>query len=138
MNPLSLITDNITELLVKIIEFTESRQRILIGNVKGIHSLGFVPEDLAVDEFSSVLAYAVNEHTQSQRLVLYDTENIKFGAGGSFKTKATIDEYAKELFERDKDEYLELQISKLLENSLNQRIAAEMLRQRQKTLLIFE
>jgi flagellar basal body rod protein FlgB len=138
MSPLSLVTDNITELLVKIIEFTESRQKILIGNVKGIHSLDFVPEDLAVDEFSSVLAYAVNEHAQNQRLVLYDTENIKFGHGGSFETKATVDEYARELLETDKDEYLELQIGKLLENSLNQRIAAEMLRQRQETLLIIE
>ncbi|UCF43375.1 MAG: hypothetical protein JSV99_00125 [Planctomycetota bacterium] len=138
MNRPSLVTDNITELLIKIIEFTENRQKILIGNVKSIHSLGFVPEDLAVDEFSSVLTYAVNEHTQSQRLVLYDTENIKFGVGGSFEAKPTVDEYAGEVLEADKDEYLELQISKLLENSLNQRIAAEMLRQRQKTLLIFE
>jgi hypothetical protein len=138
MNPPSLVTDNITELLVRIIEFTKSRQKILMGNVKGTHSLGFVPEDLAVDEFSSVLTYAVIEHIQSQRLVLCDTENIKFGVGGSFETKATVDEYARELLEIDKEEYLELQIGKLLENSLNQRIAAAMLRQRQKTLLIFE
>ncbi len=138
MNPVSLATDNITELLVKIIEFTESRQKILIGNLKGAHSLGFVPEDLAVDEFSGVLAYAVHEHARSQRLVLYDTENIKFGHGGSFTAEPTADEHAKEVLEADKDEYLELQISKLLENSLNQRTAAKMLRERQKTLLIFE
>jgi flagellar basal body rod protein FlgB len=138
MNPPSLVTDNITELLVKIIEFTKSRQKILIGNMKGIHSPGFVPKDLAVDEFSGVLTYAVNEHTQSQRLVLYDTENIKFGAAGSFKAKPTVDEYARDVLEADKDEYLELQVSRLLENSLNQRIAAEMLRQRHKVLLIFE
>ena len=103
----SLITDNITELLVKIIKFTQSRQRILVRNIKSIRSLGFVPEDLAVDEFSGVLSDAVAEHTQSQRLVLCDTENIKFGASGSFKAKPTVDQYAKELLETSRDEYLE-------------------------------
>lgn len=134
----SLITDNITELLVKIIKFTQSRQRILVRNIKSIRTLGFVPEDLAVDEFSGVLSDAVAEHTQSQRLVLCDTENIKFGASGSFKAKPTVDQYAKELLETSRDEYLELQINKLLENSLNQRIAAEMLRRRQGIISVFD
>ncbi|UCC23123.1 MAG: hypothetical protein JSW23_03425 [Planctomycetota bacterium] len=138
MNPPPLVTDNISELLIKVVEFTEHRQKVLIENVKGIHSPDFVPEDLAVEEFSKVLTYAVNEHAQSQRLVFHDTENIKFGAAGRFKVKPTVDEYARELLETDKDEYLELQIAKLLENSLNRSVAAKMLRQRQKTLLIFE
>ncbi|MHC4159603.1 MAG: hypothetical protein ACYSSO_11060 [Planctomycetota bacterium] len=134
----SLITDNITELLVKIIKFTQSRQKILVRNIKSIRSFGFIPEDLAVDEFSSVLSDAVTEHSQSQRLVLCDTENVKFGAAGNFEAKPTVDEYAKELLETSRDEYLELQISKLLENSLNQRIAAEMLKQRKGTISVFE
>jgi len=54
------------------------------------------------------------------------------------KLKAVVDEYAKELFEENRDEYLELQISKLLENSLNQRVAAELLREKQGTISIFE
>jgi flagellar basal body rod protein FlgB len=53
MNLPSLITDNITELLVKIIEFTQRRQKILIRNINNVRSPGFVPKDLAVDEFSS-------------------------------------------------------------------------------------
>jgi hypothetical protein len=61
MNPPPSVTDNITELLIKVVEFTKHRQKVLIGNVKGIQSLGFVPEDLAVEEFSKVLTYAVNE-----------------------------------------------------------------------------
>lgn len=134
----SLMTDNITELLVKIIKFTQSRQKILVRNIKSIRSLEFIPEDLAVEEFSGVLSDAVAEHTQSQRLVLCDTENIKFGVSGSFKAKPIIDQYAKELLETSRDEYLELQINKLLENSLNQRIAAEMLRQRKGMISVFE
>jgi len=137
MNLPSMITDNITELLVKIIEFTQTRQRILIRNINDIYGPGFVPEDLEVDEFSNLLNNAIDEHTQSQRLVLCDTESIKFGAAGSFEVKPVIDKYAKKLLEENPDEYLELQINKLLENSLNQRIAAELLRQKQGMISIF-
>ena len=134
----SLITDNITELLIKIIEFTQRRQKILTQNINNIHSSGFAPKDLAVDEFSYLLTNAINEHTRSRCLVLCDTENIKFGAAGSFETKPAIDKYAKKLLEENQDEYLELQINKLLENSLNQRIAAELLRQKQDMISILE
>ncbi len=44
------------------------------------------------------------------------------------------DKHSKELLEKNRDKYLELQINKLLENSLNQRVAAELLRQKQKTV----
>jgi flagellar basal body rod protein FlgB len=138
MNLASLITDNIAELLVKIVEFTQSRQKILSRNINNIHSFGFVPKDLAVDEFSDLLNDAIDEHIRNQRIVLRDTENIKFGLSGSFEAKPVIDEYAKELLEESRDEYLELQISKLLENSLNQRVAAELLRQKQGMVSIFE
>jgi flagellar basal body rod protein FlgB len=138
MNLSSLITDNIAELLVKIVEFTQTRQKILSRNINNIHSFDFVPKDLAVDEFSELLNNAIDEHILNQRLLLRDTENIKFGISGSFETKAVVDEYAKELFEENRDEYLELQISKLLENSLNQRVAAELLREKQGTISIFE
>ena len=130
MNLTSLVTDNIAELLVKIIEFTQSRQKILTQNINNIHNPGFVPKDLAVDEFSGLLNNAINEHTRSQRLLLCDTKNIKFGAASSLEAQPTIDKYAKELLEENRNEYLKLQINKLLENSLNQRVAAELLRQK--------
>jgi len=131
MNLSSLITDNVTELLVKIIEFTQTRQKILTRNINNIYNPGFVPKDLLVDEFSDLMNDAIDEHIRSYRLVLRDTENIKFGVSGSFEAKPVEDKYAKELLEEDIDEYIELQINKLLENSLNQRIAAELLKQRQ-------
>jgi flagellar basal body rod protein FlgB len=134
MNYTSLITDNIAELLVKIIEFTQTRQRILIQNIYDIHSLGFVPKDFLVDEFSDLLNDAIDEHIQNRRLVLRDTENIKFGAGGAIEVEPVIDTYAEELLEENQEEYIKLQINKLLENSLNQRIAAELLRQKQRVV----
>ena len=136
MNLTSLITDNITEILVKIIEFTETRQKILTRNITNIHDPGFVPKDLAVDEFSNSLNNAIDEHIRNQRLLLRDTENVKFGGSGSFEVKPLVDECGKELLEESRDEYLELQINKLSENSLNQRVAAELLRQKRRPVSI--
>jgi flagellar basal body rod protein FlgB len=137
MNLPSLIIDNITELLVKIIEFTQTRREILTQNINNVHDSGFVPKDLLVDEFSELLHNAIDEHIQNRRLLLRDTENIKFGVNGSFEVKPIVDEYAKKLLENNRDEYLELQLNKLLENSLNQKVAAQLLRQRQKMISIF-
>jgi hypothetical protein len=131
MNLSILATDNITEILLKIIEFTHSRQKILIQNINSIYTAGFVPKDLPVDEFSGLIFLAVNEHVNSQQLLLCDGENVKFGPGGSFKTRPIVDEEAKLLLVEDPDEYLRGQVSKLLENSLNQRIAIKILRQKQ-------
>ncbi len=138
MNLPSLATDNITELLTKIIEFTQTRQKILTQNMNNIHSQGFIPKDLNVDEFSELLKDAVNEHIRNQRLLLRDTENIQFGEEGRVEIRAIPDKYAKEMLENNPDEYLELQINKLLENSLNQRVAAELLRQKQGTASVFD
>jgi hypothetical protein len=104
--------------------------------ITNIHDPGFVPKDLAVDEFSNSLNNAIDEHIRNQRLVLRDTENVKFGVSGSFEVKPLVDECGKELLEESRDEYLELQINKLSENSLNQRVAAELLRQKQRPVSI--
>ena len=132
MNITPLITDNITEILVKIIEFTHNRQKILTQNITNVNNPGFVPKELAVNEFSGLMNNALDEHIRNQRLILCDTENIKFGVSGSFEVRPILDEQSKELLEENRDGYLELQIKKLLENSLNQRLAAEFLRQKQK------
>ena len=137
MSTSSRMTDNIAEVLVKIIEFTQTRQKILSLNINNIHSPGFAPKDLAVDEFSELLNEAVNEHVRNKRLLLRDTESIKFGSAGRFEVKPIIDRYAKELLLEDKNKYIELQINKLLENMLNYRVAAELLKQKQGKVSIF-
>jgi len=136
MNLMSLITDNITEILIKIVKFTQTRQKILIQNIINAQNPGFVPKELEVDEFSDLLNNAIDEHVRNQRLVLCDTENIKFGASGSIELKAVLDEHGIKLLEEDRDEYIERQISKLWENSINQKVAAELLRQKQGTIPI--
>ncbi len=136
MNLMSLITDNVTEILIKIVKFTQTRQKILIQNIINVQNPGFVPQELEVDEFSDLLNNAIDEHVRNKRLVLCDTENIKFGASGSIELKPVIDEHGIKLLEEDRDEYIERQISKLLENSINQKVAAELLRQKQGTIPI--
>ena len=134
MNLTPLVTDNITELLVKIIEFTCTRQKIIIRNIINMNNPGFVPKKLAVKEFSGLLNNAINEHIQNQRLLLRDTESIKFGTSGSFEIKSTVDKQSKLLLEKHRDEYLEEQINRLLENSLNQKVATELLKQKQEPI----
>jgi len=131
MNLTALLTDNITEILIKIVEFTRRRQKVIIRNIINVQNPAFVPEELEVNEFSSLLDSAVDEHVQNQRLVLRDTENIKFGEGGNLEVRAIVDKESKRLLEKDHDEYLERQMNKLWENSLNQKVAAELLRQKQ-------
>jgi flagellar basal body rod protein FlgB len=124
------VTDNITELLVKIIEFTRQRQKILVRNINNVDACDYEPHDLAIDEFSKIINHAIDEHLANHRLMLFDTETIKFGSGGSLQIKSATDKHATLLLKGKKDEYLELQVNKLLENSLNQKIAAEILRQK--------
>ena len=51
-------------------------------------------------------------------------------------TEPVIDENARKLLESDINEYLELQLKKLSENAINQKIAAELLKQKQGMLSI--
>lgn len=131
VNLSALVTDNVSELLLKILEFTHTRHKILAENISNLHSAGFVPKDLAVEEFADAMDVAIGEHEHSRRLMLRDTENVKFGYNGAFKAKPVVDKYAKQLFENNINGYLELQKKKLAENLLNYRVASKLLRQKQ-------
>jgi flagellar basal body rod protein FlgB len=138
MNLPPIVTDNVSEVLVKIIEFTQFRQKVLTRNINNLNKDDYIPKDVAVDEFSNLLNEALSEHIRTQRLLLRDTENIKFGTEGTFEAKPIIDEYSLELLDGSRDKYLEHQINKLLENSLNQRVAAELLKQKQGMVTVSE
>jgi flagellar basal body rod protein FlgB len=134
MNLTSLVTDNITELLTRIVMFTQARQKVLIRNIINMHRPGFVPQELQEYEFSSAVNDAIDEHVRSQRLVLRDTENIKFGEGGTVEVQPVVDEPGRELLAENQEQYLQRQITKLCENSLNQKVAAGLIRQKQGTI----
>lgn len=136
MNLMSLVTDNITEILIKIVKFTQTRQKILIQNIINVQNPGYIPQELEVNEFSEVLNNAIDEYVRHQRLVLRDTENIKFGTSGSIKLTPIVDEHGIKLLEENREKYIDRQINKLWENSLNQKFAAQLLRQKQGAMPI--
>jgi len=127
MDLVPFIPDNITEVLAKIVQFTELRRGILNGNVRGIQTRGYMPRDLPVVEFAGVLDVAISEHLQHHRLLFRDSENITFGDGGTMRVHPIADEHAGSLLQTDPDEYLNLQISRLFENALNWQVARELM-----------
>ena len=48
----------------------------------------------------------------------------------NFEALPVLDKSAYKTFQESRDKYLELQIDRLIENSLNQRVAAELFRQK--------
>jgi flagellar basal body rod protein FlgB len=123
----ALTTDNLAEVLLKVIEFTHARQKILALNIRSADKPGFTPKDLPCSEFADVLNVAINEHVQTNRLLLADTDNIKFLAGGCFEVKPVADNHAKHLLRTSKEQYIQLQVEKVVENALNQQFAAQLL-----------
>lgn len=124
--------DNISELLLKVLEFTKVRRQLLTENINQMHKPGFEPKDLAIDDFSMLLNEAIDEHVRNHRLVLRDTETVRFGRQGSVEMKPVLDTYSADLLKNNKDKYLETQVSKLLENSINQRLTGELLKQKEQ------
>jgi flagellar basal body rod protein FlgB len=134
MNISGMVSDNISEVLAKIIDFTISRHKVLTENLNNLHADGFVPRDLPVEEFAALMECAIAEHKRSKRLLLCDTANVKFGLNGILNAEAVIDESARRLLDKDINEYFEHQLKKLSENAMNQRVAAELLKQKQGML----
>jgi len=128
MDLLSFIPDNVTEVLVKIVQFAELRRGILNGNIRGMDTPGYIPRDLPVIEFAELLHVAISEHLQHQRLLFRDTANMTFGDGGTMRIHPIADDHAAALLRTDPDEYLNLQINRLVENSLNGKVAQELIR----------
>jgi flagellar basal body rod protein FlgB len=138
MNPSTLlITDNIAELLVKILQFTRARHQVLADNIYEMKNPGFLPKDLEVEQFAELMEEAISSHQSCGKLLMRDTQHIKFGRNGRFKLQAIVDEDARQLLEENIKDYVELQKEKLKENLVNHRLARELLKQKQKISSVF-
>ena len=124
--------DNITEVLTRIVEFTDRRRDVLTRNLFDYQAAGFQPKDLPVCEFAECMTEAVSEHIRSKRLLLCDRENVSFGEAGSFDVDPIVDSKAKDLLKTNIKDYLKMQIHKLSENLMNNRIAVELLKQKRQ------
>lgn len=128
----STTVDNITEVLTRIVEFTDRRRDVLTRNLFDYKTAGFQPKDLPVNEFADCMTEAVSEHLRSQRLMMCDRENVSFGEAGTFDVDPIVDAKASDLLNENTRDYLQMQINKLSENLMNNRIAVELLKQKQQ------
>ena len=124
-------SDNLTEVLEKIIEFTSRRDKVLTRNIEKFNTDGFVPKDLDVTGFADLMTMAVAEHIENDRLLLRDNDNIRFGRAGSFEAANVVDSRAAKLLKVNRKKYIEMQVNKLSENLVNKRMALELLEQKQ-------
>ena len=127
MNISLTAADNITEVLSKIVEFTERRRALITQNITNVNTPGYEPRDLDVTEFADLMTQAISEHIHSQRLLLCDGKHGHFGHEGSFETTSIADDRASELLATDSKEYLCYQTAKLSENLLNSHVAGDLL-----------
>src|SRR5210317_1819439 len=106
MKATSTTIDNITEVLTRIIEFTDRRRDVLTRNLFDYKTTDFVPKDLPVCEFAECMTEAVSEHLRSRRLLMCDREHVRFEAEGAFDTQPVTDHDANTLLESDIKQYL--------------------------------
>jgi hypothetical protein len=132
MKPGTQRIDNITEVLLRIIDYTERRRDVLTRNIFDYRRANYCPQDLPESEFALRMTEAVSEHIRSERLLFCDSDHIRFHGGGVFEIQPVLDTAAKDLLHSNIRDYLKLQIQKLSENLMNNRIAAELLRHQQQ------
>jgi len=128
MSITGIVTDHIEELLHLIVRFTRARRRVLTDNIRCMSLAGFVPQDLAIQEFAEQLHGAIEEHRGHRRLMLRDNQHVRFGPNGRLDLSTKTDDRARGLLASDPPAYLEYQTQRLLENTLNERVALAMLR----------
>ncbi len=133
----SQIVDNVTEVLSRIIDYTERRRDVLTRNIFDYRQANYCPQDLPETEFAQRMTEAVSEHVRSERLLFCDSDHIQFHTGGGFDIQPVADARANDLLRSNVHDYLKLQIQKLSENLMNNRIAAELLRHQQQRQSVY-
>lgn len=129
----SLIRDNIDDILVKIIQFTHIRHRIITDNIKNCRSAGFVPRYVDVEDFAKVMSIALAEHQRSKKLSLCDSHTITFSFGGKLDVRTEVDTAAHKLFTQDFQRYIQFQKQRLKENIINNKTACSLLRHKRQS-----
>jgi hypothetical protein len=124
--------DSVTEVLEKILYFIVSRHKILKDNIAKFYHEGFVPLDLPVDEFATIIEYAI-EHKRNNLFLLYNTNNIEFRPDGTVLAVPVVDRDAQKSLKSNIDEFLEEQFKKLEESSSDQKFTeTQLLKLKQK------
>lgn len=124
-------TDNVIEILTKVLEFTDRRAKVLHNNIVNVNTENYRPADLDASAFADLMGQALSSHLISDRLILIDSEYIKFGPNGTFEAIPFTDNQAFELLTADTKQYLKLQMKKISENQMNNKVAIQLIEQKQ-------
>jgi flagellar basal body rod protein FlgB len=127
------VTDNISELLLSIIHFTRARHKTLIKNIRNVNIPGFIPTDLPCRQFANQMNVALDSHQISNTLLMADTEHISFLGDGQFEVNSIPDPRAQELLDTNKEQYIQFEVDKIIENAVSQRFAAQLLREKEQS-----
>ena len=114
-----------------VLEFTDRRAKVLHNNIVNVNTENYRPADLDAVAFADLMGRALSAHLISDRLVLVDSEYIKFGPNGTFEAITVTDPHASELLAADTKQYLKLQMKKISENLMNKKVAAQLIEQKQ-------
>ncbi|HBG25758.1 MAG: hypothetical protein A2Y10_02310 [Planctomycetes bacterium GWF2_41_51] len=123
----SLVRDNIDEILVRIIQFTNIHHNLISENIRGCRTAGFIPMCIDVEDFAKVISVALTEHQKTKRLALCDSRTVTFLQDGEFALEPQVDFEAADLMCTDLQTYMELQKSRLRENIANNKAACTLL-----------
>jgi len=123
--------NHISELLAMLVAFTKTRRQVLANNIIKMDVSGFSPQDLATDDFSRTMNNAISEYLAHQRILLIDTDTIRFGPNMSLELEAVPDGQAHALLQHDRQAYVEYQTERLVENALNEKVALKLLETKQ-------
>jgi len=124
-------TDNVVEVLSKVLEFTDRRSRVLHNNIVNVNTENYRPADLDAAAFADLMAQALSEHLISGRLIMVDSEHVKFGEDGKFEAIPIIDTQASQLLVTDRKQYLKHQMKKISENHMNKKVTAQLIERKQ-------
>jgi flagellar basal body rod protein FlgB len=125
--------DNVIEVLSKVLEFTERRGKVLNANVVNMGIDDYSPVDLDAVAFADIMSNALSEHLINNRLLMIDSDHIKFGTNGQFEAAEVADFRAKELFQSNPKKYLNYQFRKISENKSNRKVAEILIQQKKRS-----
>jgi hypothetical protein len=75
--------------------------------------------------------YAISEYLVHQRILLVDTDTIRFGPNMTLELESRPDLQAHALLQHDRQAYVQYQTQRLLENGLNEKVALRLLETKQ-------
>ena len=69
MKTSTITNDNVTEILNKIVDFTDRRNTVITDNILNVNSDNYTPRDLDAKGFAELMASALSEHLINDRLL---------------------------------------------------------------------